>query len=76
MLSEVFNALPHPVKDLNRCEKWSTYKELANMVLTIDIGDLHNSTADHRHDKETARLARASPSLTKVVHDMLSTTHI
>ena len=75
-LGEIFNALPHPVKDLVRHEKRSTYRELANAVLIIDIGDLHDSAADHRCDEETASLARAPPSPTKVVWDMLSTTHI
>ena len=67
-LGEVFNALPKPVKD--------TYKELADTVLVINIGDLCDSTADHRCDKEMVRLRRALPSPTKVVCDMLSTTHI
>ena len=75
-LGEVFNALPKPVKDLIRCEKRSTYKELADAVLAIDMGDIGDSTANHRRDEETARLTRAQPSPTKVVHDMPSTTHI
>ena len=76
VLSEVFKDLPHPVKDLIRCEKRTTYKELADSVLMIDIGDLWDSTVDYRHNEETARLVRAPPSPTKAVHDMLSATHI
>ena len=75
-LGEVFKDLPRPVKDLIRCEKQTTYKELADSVLAINIGDLRDSTVDYRHDEETARLAKAPPFPTKAVHDMLSATHI
>ena len=72
----VFNALPHPVKDLVRCKKCTTYKELADAVLSINIGDLCNSTAGHRGNEEMARLTRAPLSPTKAICNMLSTTHI
>ena len=76
VLGEVFKDLPCPVKDLIRHKKQTTYKELADSVLAIDIGDLWDSMADYRRDEETARLARAPPSPTKAVCNMLSATHI
>ena len=75
-LGEVFNALPQPIKNLIRKELCTTYKELAEAVLTINIGDLRDSAQDYLHDEETARLTRAPPSPTKVVHIRLTTTHI
>ena len=76
MLGEVFNALPRPVKDLIRREPRATYKQLADAVLAIDIGDLRDSARDHIRNEETARLARTPPSPTKAVREMLSATHI
>ena len=52
------------------------YKELADAVLVLDIGDLHDSVQVYVHDEETARLARAPPSPTKAIKEMLSTTCI
>ena len=75
-LGEVFNALPCPVKDLIHCEPQLMYKELADAVLTLDIGDLCDSVQVYVHDEETARLARAPPSPTKAIREMLLTTRI
>ena len=75
-LGEIFNALPRPVKELIRREPRSTYKELADAVLALDIGDLRDSALNFIRDEETARLARAPPSPTKALRDTLSTIHI
>lgn len=75
-LGEVFNALPRPVKELIRREPRTTYKELADAVLALDIGDLRDSVQVYVRDEETARLARAPPSPTKAIREMLSTTRI
>lgn len=75
-LGETFDALPRPVKDLIRREQRTTYKELADTVLGIDIGDLRDAAANHKRDEETARLARAQSSPTKAIRDMLNNTHL
>ena len=75
-LGEVFNALPRLVKDLIRREPRSMYKELADTVLALNMGDLRDSVQVYIHDEETARLARAPPSPTKVIREMLSITSI
>ena len=61
-LSEVYDALPCPVRELIRCEPHSTYKELTDAVLTLDISNLHDGALNYIHNEETARLARAPPS--------------
>jgi len=75
-LSDVYKALPRPVRDLVRTEPRKTYDELAAAVLTLDISDLKDAAAAYAHDEETARLAREPTSPTKALREALSSTHI
>jgi hypothetical protein len=76
LLSEVFDALPEPVRDLVRKEPRTTYDELATAVRSLDTKDLKDAAAKYNRDEETARLARLQASPTKVLRDALSATHI
>jgi len=76
LLSDVYKALPRPVRDLVRTEPRKTYDELAAAVLTLDISDLKDAAAAYAHDEETARLAREPTSPTKALREALSSTHI
>ena len=76
LLSEVFDALPEPVRDLVRKEPRSSYNELATAVRSLDTKDLKDAAARYVRNEETARLARLQTSPTKVLRDTFSTTHI
>ena len=47
-LGKTFNALPCPIKELIHYEPRGTYKELREVVLKINIGDLRDAVADHK----------------------------
>ena len=76
LLSEVFDALPEPIRDLVRKEPRTTYNELATAVCSLDTKDLKDAAARYNRDEETARLARLQNSPTKALRDALSATHI
>jgi hypothetical protein len=76
LLSEVFDALPEPVRDLIRKEPRTTYDELATTVRSLDTKDLKDAAVKYTRDEETAQLAHLQNSPTKVLRDALSTTHI
>jgi len=54
LISEIFNGLPRPVRDLIRKEPRTTYAELATAVLALDTGDLKEAAAYFARDEETA----------------------
>ena len=75
LLSEVYNALPKPVRDLIRKEPRTTYTELTTAVLALDNVDLKDAAADYTCNEETARLAREPASPTKAIREALAGTH-
>ena len=76
LISEVYNRLPRPIRELIHKEPWMTYAELAASVLALDTGDLKEAAADFAHNKETTQLAREPAFPTKVIHEALATMHI
>ena len=76
LLSEVYNNLPRPVRELIRKEPRATYDALITAVLALDTSDLKETAADFARDQETARLARQPPSPTKAIREALQTTRI
>jgi hypothetical protein len=76
LLTDIYNALPRPVRELTRGKARSTYEELATAVLNLDVNDLKEAAADFNRDEETARLAREPPSPTKAIREALATTHL
>jgi len=76
LLSEVFDALPEPVRDLVRKEPRTSYDELATAVRSLDTKDLKDAAARYARNEETARLARLQTSPTKVLRDAFSTVQI
>jgi hypothetical protein len=76
LLTEVYDALPEPVRDLVRREPRVNYEELATAVCSLDTKDLKDAAVRYARDEETARLAHLQSSPTKALHDALSTTHL
>ena len=76
LISEVYNRLPRPIRELIRKEPWTTYAELAASVLALNTGDLKEAAADFARDEETAQLAREPASPTKVICKALAAMHI
>jgi hypothetical protein len=76
LITDVYNALPRPVRELIRKEPRATYAELATAVLALETGELKEAAADFARDEETARLAREPASPTKAIRDALVTTHL
>ena len=76
LLTEVYNALPKPVRELIRKEPRSNYTELAKAVLELETSELKEVAADFARDEETARLAREPASPTKAIREALATTHL
>jgi hypothetical protein len=76
LITDVYNGLPRPVRELIRKEPRTTYTELAAAVLTLETSELKEVAADFARDEETARLAREPASPTKAIRDTLATTHL
>jgi len=76
LITDVYNALPRPVRELIRKEPRATYEELAAAVLALETGELKEAAADFARDEETARLAREPTSPTKAIRDALVATHL
>jgi len=76
LLSDIYKALPRPIRDLIRAEPRRTYAELATAVLALDTGDLKDTAAAYMCNEETACLACEPASPTRVLREALSSTHI
>ena len=76
LITEIYNGLPKPVRELIRKEPRSTYTELAAAVLALETSELKEVAVDFARDEETARLAREPASPTKAIHEALKTTHL
>ena len=76
LLTDVYNSLPRPVRELTRSKARSTYDELATAVLNLDVNDLKEAAADFSRDEETARPAREPASPTKAIREALATTRL
>ena len=76
LLTDTYNALPRPVRELTRGKARSTYKELTMAVLNLDVNDLKEAAADFNRDEETAHLTREPPLPTKAICEALATTHL
>ncbi|KII90758.1 hypothetical protein PLICRDRAFT_52453 [Plicaturopsis crispa FD-325 SS-3] len=77
LLSDVYTALPEPVRDLIRSKPRTSYKELASAVRDIPVSDLQETVQKYKKDEETARLAREPPaSPTKALRTALNATHL
>src|SRR5882762_10123774 len=76
LITDIYNALPRPVRELIRKEPRATYAELAAAILALETGELKEAAADFACDEETVRLTRGPASPTKAIHDALITTHL
>jgi len=76
LITDVYNALPKPVRELIRKEPRSTYTELATAILALETSELKEVAADFARDEETARLAREPVSPTKAIREALTATHL
>jgi hypothetical protein len=76
LITEIYNGLPKPVRELIQKEPQTTYTELATAVLGLETSELKEVAADFARDEETARLAREPTSPTKAIRDALASTHL
>jgi formylmethanofuran dehydrogenase subunit A len=54
LLSEVFDALPEPVRNLIHKEPRTNYDDFATAVCSLDTKDLKDAAAKYMRDEETA----------------------
>lgn len=76
VLTDVYRALPGPIKSLIQGKPKTSYEELAAAVRSIDTLDLEEKVKTHRRDEQTARIADLIASPMNDITKAMAATHI
>ena len=66
LITDIYNALPRPVRELIRKGPRATYEELAAAVLALETGELKEAAADFARDEETAHGQRPAAYIARI----------
>ena len=76
LIGEVYNTLPHLVRELIHTRPRTTYNELSATMLALDTSDLKEATADYSCDEKTGWLMHVPASPTKAICEALVNMHL